>query len=80
MNQALTFPELSRSTDQRPSCCPRCRRPAMARHRSLTRPVVDLKVGEVQVVQYQCERCGASVTIVPPGLQAGCRHSVSLSL
>ena len=75
MKQALTFPELAPSTNQRPGACRRCRQPGMARPRSLTRPVVDLKVTEAQVVQYQCEGCGASVTVVPPGLQPGCRHS-----
>ena len=37
--------------------------------------MVDLKLREVQVVQYQCEGCGASVTVTPPGLQPGGKHS-----
>lgn len=75
MKQALAFPELSPSTDQRPGHCPRCRRPGMARHRGLTRPVVDLRVPQVEVIQYQCEGCGASITVTPEGVEARCRHS-----
>lgn len=75
MKEAIAFPELSASTDARPAACPRCGRAGMGWHRGLPRPVTDLKVGEVQVVQYQCEGCGASLTVTPPGLQPGCRHS-----
>lgn len=78
MKEAIAFPELSASTDARPAACPRCSHAGMGWHRGLTRPVVDLKLSEVQVVQvvqYQCEGCGASLTVTPPGLQAGCRHS-----
>jgi transposase-like protein len=75
MKEALSFPELSASTDQRPARCPGCGRVGMGWHQQRSRPVTDLKVGEVQVVQYQCEGCGASLTVTPPGLQAGCRHS-----
>ena len=75
MKKAIAFPELSARTDQRPIVCPRCRRAGMGWHRQLTRPVVDLKLTEVQVVQYQCEGCGASVTVTPPGLRPGCKHS-----
>jgi hypothetical protein len=75
MKAAFQFPELVAHTDQRPSHCPRCGWAGMGRHRSQRRPVVDLKVNEVEVVQYQCGKCGASVTITPPGLQPDCRHS-----
>jgi len=75
MKKAIAFPELSARTDQRPVACPRCGRAGMGWHRQLTRPVVDLKLTEVQVVQYQCEGCGASVTVTPPGLRPGCKHS-----
>ena len=37
--------------------------------------MVDLKVTEVEVVQYQCWRCKASVTVTPPGLGHDRRHS-----
>jgi transposase-like protein len=36
---------------------------------------VDLKVGEVALVQYQCWGCGASVTVCPPGVKLRCCHS-----
>lgn len=75
MKEALTFPELSASTDQRPAACPRCGRIGLGWHRKLTHPVVDLKLAQVEVVQYQCEACGASVTVTPPGLAPGCKHS-----
>jgi len=75
MKTALQFPELAARAEQRPSHCPRCGRAGMGRHRSQRRPVVDLKVKEVEVVQYQCLSCGASVTVTPPGLQPDCRHS-----
>ena len=75
MKEAITFPGLCASTDQRPAACPRCGRAGMEWHQKLTRPVVDLKVSQVEVVQYQCEACGASVTVTPPGLQPGCKHS-----
>ncbi len=75
MKEAISFPELSARTDARPAACPRCGHAGMGWHRGLTRPVVDLKLTEVQVVQYQCEGCGASVTVTPPGLQPGCKHS-----
>jgi hypothetical protein len=47
----------------------------MGRHRTSRRPVVDLKVCEVEVVQYQCWGCKASLTVTPPGLEADRRHS-----
>jgi hypothetical protein len=49
----------------------------MQRHQKLTRPVVDPKLSQVEVVQYRCSDppCGASLTIAPPGLQPGCKHS-----
>ena len=75
MKQAITFPELSASTEARPAACPRCGRAGMGWPRGLTRPVVDLKLSEVEVVQYQCESCGSSVTVTPPGLQPGGKHS-----
>jgi transposase-like protein len=75
MKQAISFPELSPRTDSRPAACPRCRRAGMGWHRRQSRPVVDLKLSEVEVVQYQCQACGASVTVTPPGLQPGCKHS-----
>jgi len=75
MKEALVFPELSASPRQRPGTCPRCDRIGLGCHQRRVRPVTDLKVDRVQVVQYQCEGCGASLTVTPPGLQAGCRHS-----
>jgi len=75
MKEAIVFPELSARTDQRPAVCPRCGRAGMGWHRGQSRPVVDLKLSEVEVVQYQCEGCGASVTVTPPGLSPGCKHS-----
>lgn len=75
MKEAITFPGLCASTDQRPGACPRCGRAGMEWHQKLTRPVVDLKLSQVEVVQYQCDSCGASVTVTPPGLQPGCKHS-----
>ncbi len=75
MKEAITFPELCASTDQRPAACPRCGREGMQWHQKLTRPVVDLKLSQVEVVQYQCDSCGASLTVTPPGLQPGCKHS-----
>jgi len=77
MKEAFSFPELSASTDARPATCPRCGRLGMPRHQKLVRPVVDPKLSAVEVVQYQCSDpdCGASVTVTPPGLQPGCRHS-----
>lgn len=75
MKEAISFPELSASTDQRPAACPRCGSAGMGWHRAQSRAVVDLKLSEVQVVQYQCEGCGASVTVTPPGLRPGCKHS-----
>ena len=75
MKEAISFPELSASTDRRPAACPRCGRTGMGWHRRRTRPVVDLKLSQVEVIQYQCEGCGASVTVTPSGLQPGCQHS-----
>jgi transposase-like protein len=75
MKEAICFPELSANTDLRPAACPRCRRPGLAWHRRQRRPVVDLKLSQVEVVQYQCQACGASVTVTPPGLAPGAKHS-----
>jgi len=47
----------------------------MGRPRTQRRPVVDLKVREVEVVQYQCWGYKASLTVTPPGLGADRRHS-----
>jgi hypothetical protein len=47
----------------------------MVRHQVRRREVVDLKVPEIEVVQYQCGGCGKSVSIPPPGMQPECRHS-----
>ena len=77
MKEAISFPELSASPDTRPATCPRCGRLGMPRHQKLIRPVVDPKLSQVEVVQYQCSDpdCGASVTVTPAGLQPGCKHS-----
>jgi len=75
MKEAIVFPELSARPESRPAACPRCGRAGMGWHRRRVRPVVDLKRTEVEVVQYQCEGCGASLTVTPPGLQPGCKHS-----
>jgi hypothetical protein len=75
MKAAFAFPELQERTEQRPSHCSRCGRAGMGRHRIHRRPVVDLKVTEVEVVQYQCWGCKASVTVTPPGLGHDRRHS-----
>jgi len=75
MNQPLVFPELSPSTQQRPRRCPGCGRVGMARHQVRRRAVIDLKVAEIEGVQYQCEGCGKSVSVLPPGMQPDCRHS-----
>jgi hypothetical protein len=75
--QLLVFPQLSRSTDARPSRCSKCGRPGMLRHRKVTRPVVDLNVKEIELVQYQCADpvCGASQTVYPAGIGRKCRLS-----
>ena len=57
MKEAMAFPELFASTDARPAACRRCGRVGMSRHRTQRRPVVDLKVIEVEVVQYHCAGC-----------------------
>lgn len=75
MEAALAFPELQERTDQRLSHCPGCGRAGMGRRRMHRRPVVDLKVTQVEVVQYQCWRCKASVTVTPPGVGPDRRHS-----
>ena len=75
MNQPLVFPELSPNTQQRPRRCPGCGRVGMVRHQVRRRGVIDLKVPEIEVVQYQCEGCGKSVSVPPPGMQPECRHS-----
>jgi DNA-directed RNA polymerase subunit RPC12/RpoP len=75
MKAAFSFPELQERTAQRPSHCPRCGHVGMGRHRISRRPVVDLKVTEVEVVQYRCWRCKASLTVTPPGLGHDRRHS-----
>jgi len=75
MKAAFAFPELQERTEERPAQCPRCGRAGMGRHRTQRRPVVDVKVREVEVVQYQCWGCKASVTITPPGLERDRRHS-----
>jgi transposase-like protein len=75
MKEALSFPELSACPASRPAHCPRCGRVGLSWHRRYTRPVVDLKISQVEVLQYQCEDCGASVTVTPPGLAPGGRHS-----
>jgi transposase len=49
--QVLVFPELARSSDARSSRCPKCGRPGMLRHRQVSRPVVDLNVKEIELVQ-----------------------------
>jgi hypothetical protein len=75
MKEAISFPELSAGTQDRPAACPRCGRAGMGWHRGQSRPVVDLKLSQAEVVQYQCEACEASVTVIPPGLSPNCRHS-----
>ena len=75
MKAALVFPEVAAETPQRPSVCARCGRKGMVRHRVWRRPLVDLRVPEVRLVQYQCPECGASVTVPPPGVKPKCRQS-----
>jgi len=69
MKHASSFAELSARTDSRPAACPRCGRVRMGRHRTQRRPVVDLKVTEVEVVQYQADQSpvlGAPVRLPSP--------------
>lgn len=73
--QGFVFPEVLAASDQRPARCPWCQRVGMGWHRGYRRPVVDLRVPQVEVVQYQREGCGKSVTVNPPGLGWRCRHS-----
>jgi len=73
--QGFVLPELLPATDQRPPRCPRCGRWGLGWHRAHSRSVVELRVPQVRVIQYQCEGCGASQTVTPPGVRAGCRHS-----
>lgn len=75
--QLLVFPELAVSTDERPARCPKCGRPGMQWHRAVTRPVIDLNVKEIELVQYQCShpQCGVSQTVSPPGIGRKCRQS-----
>ena len=75
MREAIAFPKLSARTDRRPGACPRCGEVGMGWHQQRSRPVTDLKVSAVELIQYQCEGCGRSLTVAPPGLQPGCRHS-----
>lgn len=75
MRTAFTFPEVGVESAQRPSACGRCGQVGMWRHQRTRRPVVDPKVTQVQVIQYQCGGCGASLTICPPGLAPGRRHT-----
>jgi len=72
---AFVFPELSGAAEGRPQHCPRCGGEGMGWHRAQTREVVDPKLSQVEVVQYQCGSCGASLTVRPAGLGAKCRHS-----
>jgi len=53
MKEALSFPELSASTDQRPARCPGCGRVGMGWHQQRSRPVTDLKLNAVELVQYR---------------------------
>ena len=73
--QGFVFPELLSATGQRPARCPRCGLVGMGWHRRRVRTVMDLWVPQVEVIQYQCEGCGASLTVPPSGLEARCRHS-----
>lgn len=75
MREAFVFPDVAAQTDRRPKSCPRCGRAGMGWHRRSLRRLVDLKVGEVTLVQYQCWSCGASVTVFPPGVKSRSRHS-----
>jgi DNA-directed RNA polymerase subunit RPC12/RpoP len=75
MKEGFVFPEVSAATEERPARCPRCGHFGMGRHRTSQRPLTDLKVSAVSLVQYQCGACGKSVTIYPPGVPEGCRHS-----
>ena len=73
--QGFVFPELVSASGQRPARCPRCGQVGMGWHRRRVRTVLDLRVPQVGMIQYQCEGCGASLTVPPPGLEAGRRHS-----
>jgi hypothetical protein len=54
MKEAFVFPEVAARTDQRPRACPRCGQVGMGCHRRSRRPLVNPKVSEASVVQYQC--------------------------
>jgi len=71
----FVFPEVLARTDERPARCCRCGRPGMSRHWVYSRRVVDLKVEQVTLVQYRCAACQASMTVMPEGIRAKCRHS-----
>jgi hypothetical protein len=47
----------------------------MGKHRTSQREVVDLKVSQITLVQYQCGACGKSVTVYPAGVVADCQQT-----
>ena len=75
MKQQIVIPEVSREPGGRPASCPHCGGRVMQRHQRRGHRLVDLKVKQVQTVQYRCARCRGFVTVRPAGAPPRCRHS-----
>jgi len=54
----LLAPAVQSLAQGRPSKCPRCQHPYLARHGISRNPITDTKLHTVQVVRYRCSGCG----------------------
>lgn len=64
----LLIPVVQSFASDRPTRCPFCQHPYLARHGTVPKPVTDPKVGMVQVVRYRCGGCHKTLRHYPQGV------------
>ena len=68
MKVRLLIPRVQSAPTDRPTHCPHCASPYLARHGSLQKPLTDTKLATVQVVRYRCSGCGRTFRHYPAGV------------
>ena len=68
MKITLVIPTVQSVPTDRPTRCPQCASPYLARHGCVTKPVTDTKLAAVQAMRYRCTGCGVTFRHYPGGV------------
>jgi transposase-like protein len=68
MKISLLIPPVNYSPTHRPTACRYCREPILHRHGTVTKPVGDHRLREVEVHRYKCLWCSRTFGHYPSGV------------